>query len=85
MAKGTQECSVNLGALDAIYCQGALVRFASFLNEAWPAPDLDPLAIKASVSLREVVQEALQSTQAMQMRKVAHQTFPHMQVRPMFF
>lgn len=48
LANEPTQCSVTFGALDAIYCQKALLHLASFLDKAWPAPDLDPLAIRAS-------------------------------------
>ncbi|CAL8470126.1 g9668 [Coccomyxa elongata] len=77
LASEPTQCSLRFGALDAIYCQKALLHFASFFDKAWPAPDLDPLAIRASVSLREVVQDSLQHAELDTMET---QTFPEMQV-----
>jgi hypothetical protein len=72
------KCCVSIGPLDAIYCQVSLICMASFLDKAWPVPDLDPLAIKASVSLREVVRETIRSTQ---LPTVEAQSLPGLQVQ----
>lgn len=78
LASEPTQCSLRFGALDAIYCQKALLHFASFFDKAWPAPDLDPLAIRVSVSLREVVQDSLQHAELDEMET---QTFPEMKVQ----
>ncbi len=79
LASEPSKCWVRFGALDAIYCHSSLLRIAGFLDDAWPAaPDLDPLAVKASVSLKEVVQGSVRSAQ---LQSLETQSLPGLQVR----
>ena len=65
-AKTAQEPTVlqlSVAPIDIIYSQLCLLSLLDFLNAAWPATNLDPLKMRASVSLQEIVQETLQKQQ----------------------
>lgn len=65
-AKTAQEPTVlqlSVAPIDIIYSQLCLLSLLDFLNAAWPAANLDPLKMRASVSLQEIVQETLQKQQ----------------------
>ena len=69
-AKKTQEptlLQLTIAPIDVIYSQLCLLSLLDFLNAAWPAAGLDPLKVRASVSLREIVQEKLLGQQQRQM------------------
>ena len=71
-AKKAQEPTVlqlNVAPIDVIYSQLCLLSLLDFLNAAWPAAGLDPLKVRASVSLREIVQEKLLGQQQRQMAR----------------
>ena len=60
--KKAQEPTVlqlTVAPIDVIYSQLCLLSLLDFLNAAWPAAGLDPLKVRASVSLKEIVQEKL--------------------------
>ena len=71
-AKKAQEPTVlqlTVAPIDVIYSQLCLLSLLDFLNAAWPAAGLDPLKVRASVSLREIVQEKLLGQQQRQMAR----------------
>ena len=71
-AKKVQEPTVlqlTIAPIDIIYSQLCLLSLLDFLNAAWPAAGLDPLKVRASVSLREIVQEKLLGQQQRQMAR----------------
>lgn len=65
-AEKSQEPTVlhlSVAPIDVIYSQLCLLSLLDFLNAAWPAASLDPLKMRTSVSLQEIVQETLQKEQ----------------------
>ena len=61
-SKKAQEPTVlqlTIAPIDVIYSQLCLLSLLDFLNAAWPAEGLDPLKVRAGVSLKEIVQEKL--------------------------
>ena len=48
-----------IAPIDAVYSQAVLLHMTAFLNAAWPPPALDPLTVRTSVTLREIVTERL--------------------------
>ena len=61
-SKKAQEPTVlqlTIAPIDVIYSQLCLLSLLDFLNAAWPAAGLDPLKVRAGVSLKEIVQEKL--------------------------
>lgn len=61
-SKRAQEPTVlqlTIAPIDVIYSQLCLLSLLDFLNAAWPMAGLDPLKVRAGVSLREIVQEKL--------------------------
>ncbi|KAL0042783.1 hypothetical protein WJX79_011021 [Trebouxia sp. C0005] len=71
-ARKAQEPTVlqlTVAPIDVIYSQLCLLSLLDFLNAAWPAAGLDPLKVRASVSLREIVQEKLLGQQQRQMAR----------------
>lgn len=71
-ARKTQEPTVlqlTIAPIDVIYSQLCLLSLLDFLNAALPTAGLDPLKVRASVSLREIVQEKLQGQQQRQMAR----------------
>lgn len=87
-AKAAQEPTVlqlSVAPIDIIYSHLCLLSLLDFMNAAWPAANLDPLKMRASVSLQEIVQETLQKQQHivrrqqqrnMQRTKVSFQQMP---------
>ncbi len=45
--------------IDMVYSQQAFIRLVAFLNKAYPPPNLDPIMVRASVTLNEIVRERL--------------------------
>lgn len=71
-SKKAQEPTVlqlTIAPIDVIYSQLCLLSLLDFLNAAWPAAGLDPLKVRAGVSLREIVQEKLLGGQRHQMAR----------------
>ncbi|KAK9808775.1 hypothetical protein WJX72_003363 [[Myrmecia] bisecta] len=50
---------LSLAPIDIIYSQISLLQLLAFLNAAWPPAGLDPLTVRASVSLHEIMRERL--------------------------
>ena len=50
---------LSVAQIDMVYSQYALLRLLAFLNDAYPPPNLDPLMVRASVTLNEIVRERL--------------------------
>ncbi|KAK9809768.1 hypothetical protein WJX73_004442 [Symbiochloris irregularis] len=50
---------LTIAPIDAVYSQAVLLHASSFLNAAWPPPALDPLTLRTTVTLREIVTERL--------------------------
>lgn len=83
-AKAVQEPTVlqlSVAPIDVIYSQLCLLSLLDFLNAAWPAANLDPLKVRASVSLQEIVQETLQKQQHIMQRQQQRNT-QRTKVRP---
>ena len=53
------QVQLNVAQIDMVYSQYALLRLLAFLNEGYPPPNLDPLMVRASVTLNEIVTERL--------------------------
>lgn len=62
-----------IAPIDAVYSQAVLLHVTAFLNAAWPPPALDPLTVRTTVTLREIVTERLVG------RKRPHQLQKHQQ------
>lgn len=62
---------LTIAPIDVIYSQLCLLSLLDFLNAAWPAARLDPLKVRAGVSLREIVQEKLLGGQQQQQHQMA--------------
>lgn len=45
--------------IDMVYSQYALLRLVAFVNVSYPPPNLDPLMVRTSVTLNEIVRERL--------------------------
>ena len=48
-----------IAPIDAVYSQAVLLHVTAFLNAAWPPPALDPLTVRTTVTLHEIVTERL--------------------------
>lgn len=59
MAQEPTVLQLTIAPIDVIYSQLCLLSLLDFLNAAWPMAGLDPLKVRAGVSLREIVQEKL--------------------------
>lgn len=53
------QVDLAVAQIDMVYSQYAFIRLVAFLNEAYPPPNLDPLMVRTSVTLNEVVRERL--------------------------
>lgn len=50
---------LSVAQIDMVYSQYALLHLLAFLNEGYPPPNLDPLLVRTSVTLHEIVRERL--------------------------
>ena len=48
-----------IAPIDAVYSQAVLLHVTAFLDAAWPPAALDPLTVRTTVTLREIVTERL--------------------------
>lgn len=62
--------------IDMVYSQSAFIRLVAFVNRAYPPPNLDPIMVRASVTLNEIVRERLVGP------KRPHQLQKHQQSQP---
>jgi hypothetical protein len=75
------EWRCTLAPVEAAYSHAALLHISAFLNEAWPPPERDPLAVKASISLREEVREAARVSRLLELQRAQHSRLPSIQAR----
>ena len=69
-----------LAPVEAAYSHSALLHISAFLNEAWPPPERDPLAVKANISLRKEVREAARASRLSQLQRAQQGRLPSIQV-----
>ena len=53
------QMELAVAQIDMVYSQHAFIRLVAFLNKAYPPPNLDPIMVRASVTLNEIVRERL--------------------------
>ena len=56
---GAVQIQLSIAPIDAVYSQFALLRMVAVLNAGWPPPTLDPVVVRTSVMLSEIVRERL--------------------------
>ena len=66
--------------IDMVYSQYALLRLMAFLNMAYPPPNLDPLMVRTSVTLNEIVRERLVGPRRPHQLQKHQQSQPRIQV-----
>ena len=70
------QLELAIAQVDMVYSQYAFIRLVGFLNKAYPPPNLDPIMVRASVTLNEIVRERLFGP------KRPHQVQKHQQSQP---
>lgn len=53
------QVTLNVAEMDMVYSQYGLLCLVAFLDKASPPPNLDPLMLRATVTLHEIVRERL--------------------------
>ena len=57
--EGASSCKVYVAPTDILSCQHTMLRVTSFVAEALPPPELNPVHMRVHVTLREVIQDSL--------------------------
>ena len=57
--EGASFCKMSVAPLDILTCQHTTLRITTFVAEALPPPELNPMHMRVHVSLREVIQDSL--------------------------
>jgi len=57
--EGASFCKMSVAPLDVLTCQHTTLRITTFVAEALPPPELNPMHMRVHVSLREVIQDSL--------------------------
>ena len=57
--EGTSFCKVYVAPMEILSCQHTVLRVTSFVAEALPPPELNPVHMRVHVTLRDEIQESL--------------------------
>lgn len=74
------QVQLSVAQIDTVYSQHALLQLVAFLNEGYPPPSLDPLMVRASITLAEIVRERLLQPRAKLHALKSQQSQLHLEV-----
>lgn len=75
------QLDLAVAQIDMVYSQHAFIRLIAFLNKAYPPPSLDPIMVRTSVTLNEIVRERLVGPKRPHQLQAHQQSQPLIQVR----